>query len=122
MKRLLLFLVGLALGIGLALLIGWELWPLQPANATPAALRRDYKDDYIRMVAVAYQADGNLPKAQARLAALQADTPLAPLVELTEYWIKQNKPEWMVLPLVSLAHDLGADTPAMHPYLRRGTP
>ena len=112
----------IALGIGLALLIGWELWPLSPANATPASLRRDYKDDYIRLVAVAYQADGDLRKAQARLAALEAEAPQDPLVELTEYWIKQGKPDWMVLPMVRLARDLGVGTPVMQPYLNRGNP
>ncbi len=122
MKRLLWFLAGLALGIGLALLIGWKLWPLSSAGATPDALRRDYKDDYIRLVAIAYQVDGDLHKAQERLAALQADTLSAPLVELTEYWIKQDKPDWLLLPLVHLAHDLDADTPAMQPYLHRGVP
>ena len=122
MKRLLWFLGGVALGVGLALLIGWELWPLTPANATPVALRRDYKDDYIRLVAVAYQADGDLRKAGERLAALQTDNPYEPLVELAVYWIKQDKPDWLVLPLVYLAQDLGVSVPEMQPYLQRGTP
>ena len=122
MKRLLWFLGGVALGVGLALLIGWELWPLTPANATPTALRRDYKDDYIRLVAVAYQADGDLRRAEQRLAALQTGDPYEPLVELTVYWIKQDKPDWLVQPLVHLAHDLGASHPAMQPYLQRGVP
>ena len=122
MRRLLWFIVGLALGIGLALLIGWELMPISPDNATPSALRRDYKDDYIRLIAVAYQADGDLNKARARLIALQADDSYAPLVDLTVSWIKQNKPDWLIFPLVQLAHDLDAGTTVMQPYLQRGTP
>lgn len=122
MKRLLWFLGGVALGAGLALLIGWQLWPLTPANATPVALRRDYKDDYIRLVAVAYQADGDLDKADARLVALQTDDPYEPLVELAVTWIKQDKPDWLVRPLAQLARDLDVDTSVMQPYLDRGAP
>ena len=121
-KRLLWFLVGAALGLGLALLIGWVLVPIERIDATPVTLRRDYKDDYIRLVAVAYQADGDLTLAQHRLKALQEEPSTSPLVELTERYIQQEKPDWLLLPLVYLTRDLNAITPSMTPYLQRGAP
>lgn len=121
MKRLLWFCVGLALGAGLALLVGWELLPVQRATSSPAMLRRDYQEEYIRLTAAAYQVDGDLSLAQQRLAALQADF-TAPLVEVTERWIRQGKPDAILIPLAQLARDLGVSTPAMQPYLQGGAP
>ncbi|HOT90736.1 MAG TPA: hypothetical protein PLJ78_04585 [Anaerolineae bacterium] len=122
MRRLFYFCVGVGLGIGLALLIGWGLFPVQRANSSPAMLRRDYQEEYIRLIAAAYQVDGNLTLARQRLAALQAASPTAPLVEVTERWIAQGKSTAILTPLVQLARDLGVNTPAMQPYLQGGTP
>ena len=85
-------------------------------------LRRDYQEEYIRLIAAAYQVDGNLTLARQRLAALQAASPTAPLVEVTERWIAQGKSTAILTPLVQLARDLGVNTPAMQPYLQGGTP
>ena len=122
MKRLLWFLGGVILGFGLALLIGWVLLPVERADSSPAMLRRDYQEEYIRLVAVAYQVNGNLALAQKRLETLQADTFTGPLVALTERWIQENKPDTTLIPLIQLARDLGVSTSAMQPYLQRGTP
>ena len=121
MKRLLWFIVGIACGIGLALIIGWELLPVQRANSSPAMLRRDYQEEYLRLIAAAYQVDGDLSLAQQRLAALRPDA-TAFLVEVTERWIVQGKSDAILLPLVQLARDLSVSTPVMQPYLQRGRP
>ncbi|MGC9396581.1 MAG: hypothetical protein ACP5J4_17185 [Anaerolineae bacterium] len=118
MKRLLWFVIGIALGFGLALLIGWQLLPLQRADSSPAMLRRDYQEEYLRLIAAAYQVDADLTLAQQRLAALPPDS----LVNVTERWINQGKSETILLPLAQLARDLGVNTPAMQPYLQRGAP
>jgi len=121
MKRLLWFIVGITLGIGLALIIGWELLPVQRADSSPPMLRRDYQEEYLRLIAAAYQVDADLTLAQQRLATLHPDA-TAFLVEVTEQWIAQGKSEATLIPLAQLARDLGASTPAMQPYLQRGTP
>lgn len=121
MKRLLWFIVGIACGIGLALIIGWELLPVQRADSSPAMLRRDYQEEYLRLIAAAYQVDGDLSLAQQRLAALRPDA-TAFLVEVTERWIVQGKSDAILLPLVQLARDLSVSTPVMQPYLQRGRP
>ncbi len=118
MKRLLWFVIGLALGIGLALFIGWQVLPVQRADSSPALLRRDYQEEYLRLIAVAYQVDNDLTLAQQRLKELPPDS----LVSVTERWIAQGKSDAILIPLAQLARDLGVSTPAMQPYLQRGTP
>ncbi len=117
MKRLILFLLGMALGVGLALLIGWEWFPRIEYDAGPAALREDYQEEYIRLVALAYEVEHDSAAAIERLAELNPREPVAPLVSLTEAWIAEDKAPSLIAPLVALARDLGAETPAMTPYL-----
>ena len=66
-------LLALLAGVGLGLVYAWVLSPRQITDAQPGALRADFKDQYRSVVAAAYAATGNLPRAQARLALL-ADT------------------------------------------------
>ncbi len=113
----LLGLIGLALGVTLGLLIGWALWPVQYTNTAPAQLRQDYRNDYILMVAAAYQVEKNPDVARERLAQLDPAQPTRPLVELTETLIAQSGRPSDIQMLVRLAEALGATTPAMKPYL-----
>jgi hypothetical protein len=117
MKRLMLFLLGVVLGVGLALLIGWEWFPRIEYDAGPAALRVDYQEEYIRLVALAYEVDHDSAAAIERLVELDPRAPTAPLVSLTEAWIAEGKSRALITPLVALARDLGAETPPMTPYL-----
>jgi hypothetical protein len=63
-------LLALFAGLGLGLAYAWVLSPRQVTDAQPNALRADFKDQYRSVVAAAYAATGNLPRAQARLALL----------------------------------------------------
>ncbi len=117
MKRLAAFLVGISLGIGLAMLIGWVLFPLERQEITPASMRADYQAEYLRLTARAYEATGDLSQAERRLTALSGDSPAAPLVGLTERWIAEGRGHELISPLARLARDLEANTPAMAPYL-----
>jgi len=117
MKRLGVFLGGVVLGVGLAFLIGWVLFPIMRNDETPASMRRDYRDEYIRLTALAYQTDGDLALAEKRLRSLEAASPTQPLVELTTRWVDEERSKILIAPLVLLARDLDAITPAMMPYL-----
>ena len=121
MKRLLAFLVGIAAGIGLAMLIGWVLFPLDRQEITPASMRTDYQAEYVRLVAVAYQAEGDLAAAESRLRTLGTDPYGAPLVSLTERWIQEGRSADLVTPLALLAQALEVDSPAMAPYFAGGS-
>ncbi len=108
---------GLGIGIGLGLWIGWGLLPLNVAEGTPLTLRRDYRNEYLFLTAMAYQVEGDREQALTRLSALDSEAPVAPLVALTELQIAQQASRPLVTILARLAQDLDAATPAMAPYL-----
>ena len=73
MRKILLLVISLVVGIGLGLFIGWYAWPVNFIETSPADLRSDWKDEAIWLAAEAYAYDGNLELAQARLAPLGSD-------------------------------------------------
>lgn len=82
MRRLLYFfglLLSLLLGLGAGLAYSWLISPRGLNGASPALLRADFKDQFRSVIAASYAASGNLPRAQARLALLGEDDPLAAL-------------------------------------------
>jgi hypothetical protein len=80
MKRVLWsVLIALLLGAGLGLGYAWVLSPHPMTNAQPNELRTDFKDQYRSLIAAAYAATGNLPRAQARLSVLGDADPIEAL-------------------------------------------
>lgn len=79
MSRWIRFLIAIAAGLGLGLLYGWVINPIEYVDTTPGTLKADYKADYVLMVAESYWKDGDLPAAARRLALLQ-EMPLSDLV------------------------------------------
>lgn len=69
----------LILGLALGLYYAWILSPVQVVDAVPSALRADFKDQYRAVIAAAYAANSDLPRAQARLALLGDADPYAAL-------------------------------------------
>ena len=61
----------LLVGFGLGLTYSWVISPLQVVDASPVALRADFKDSYRAAIAAAYAATGDLPRAQSRLSLLK---------------------------------------------------
>ncbi len=80
MSRWIWFALTILAGIGLGLLYGWVINPVQYVNTSPDSLRIDYKTDAILMVAEAYQSDGDIALAARRLAYL-GDTPPSQMVQ-----------------------------------------
>lgn len=62
--------ITLLLGLGLGLAYSWIFSPLHVVDASPIALRADFKDAYRSAIAASYGATNNLARAQARLALL----------------------------------------------------
>jgi hypothetical protein len=108
------------------MLVGWVLVPLSEPEVTPASMRADYRAEYVRLVAVAYQADADLMLAERRLRALHDDPTTeayaTPLVAQIERWIAEGRNADLIEPMVWLAHDLEVDTPSMAPYLASEVP
>ena len=66
----------LLLGVGLGLGYAWAISPHPNTDAQPSALRGDFKDQYRSLIAAAYAATGNLPRAQARLTVIEDPDPI----------------------------------------------
>jgi hypothetical protein len=63
-------LTGLVLGLAFGLVFAWVITPQAHGDTSPAYLRADFKDRYRAMIALAFSANRNLPRAQARLNLL----------------------------------------------------
>jgi hypothetical protein len=63
-------LTGFVIGIVLGLVYAWLISPRQYQDTSPASLLPEFKDQYRAMIAAAFVATGNLPRAEARLALL----------------------------------------------------
>jgi hypothetical protein len=74
-KRIIWFLIMIALGAAAGMVYGWVINPVKYLDTSPASLRADYKADYVLMVAEIYSSDGNLEQASRRLAVLSSLPP-----------------------------------------------
>ena len=68
-------LTGALIGLAAGLLISLVLSPLSYTDSDPSALREVSKHEMRQLIALAYQADGNIPRAQARLSLMQDADP-----------------------------------------------
>ncbi len=119
MKRLptpFFILLGLVIGAGLGLAIGWVFWPTEFTDANPTVLQDRYRRDYVQLIADGYALDNNLGLAQQRIEDLGEDGPQYVLEVLIEMILRQED-ENAVRRLTRLANDIGQYTPAMAPFL-----
>ena len=84
MKRALQALLGLAIGLGLALLYAWVISPVQYIDTAPNTLRADYRAAYAQLAARAFIEDRNLGRARTRLALLGLTNPAPDVVTLAQ--------------------------------------
>ena len=63
-------LTGFVIGIVIGLVYAWLIAPQERQDTSPASLQPEFKDQYRAMIASAFVATGNLPRAEARLALL----------------------------------------------------
>ena len=103
---------GIVIGGAVGLIIGWWLWPVTYTNTSPAALRDDLHDEYVLIIATAYEVEGDAAHARQRLAQLNPEEPAAPLLELSERLARQGGRDRDVLRLTRLAEALGGESQA----------
>ena len=89
MSRLFRFFSVLILGIGIGLLYGWVIDPVEYVDTYPGSLREDYRTDYVLMVAEAYQNERNLELAVGRLGFF-GNTPPDSYVDNALYFAVQS--------------------------------
>jgi hypothetical protein len=93
-------------------------------DADPASLRADYKQEALTVIAGAYTATGDLPRARARLALLDLDDSTDTLARLAQSMLAVDQDERAARELAQLAADLGErpsaveDTPLTTPTIQ----
>ena len=65
-------LTGLIIGLGLGLLFGYRIFPVQFFDITPVSLHQDFQEDYLVMVALAYHADNDIGRAYSRISEMMS--------------------------------------------------
>jgi hypothetical protein len=88
-------LIAAVIGIALGLVYGWVIAPVQYTDVTPNILRKDYRADYVLMVAEANQKEQDPETAARRLAILGSESPAeiaaSTLVYATNNGFSQNE-------------------------------
>ena len=110
------FLGAFIVGLALTLLYTWVLVPQAP-SAKPSQLNPADKELYILLTAAAYRYDGDLPKAQKRLARLEDAAIAQTVAELATQYIGKGADPRDIRSLVMLADALGTSNSSMLVYL-----
>jgi hypothetical protein len=115
-------LAGTVVGLLFGVVVGWLIWPVQYTDIDPVDLRPKHKDDYVVMVSAAYALDGDLEKAESRLAKLEVDDVGQVVADLASRYISIGAGLVDIRNLVLLADALGSSDPAMLDYIATPTP
>lgn len=117
MVRLIVSLIlGVGIGIGGGLVIGWQVAPREYTDGTLPELAREHTDEYTVMVASGFAADSDLQGAVDRLRLLRVDNVPAYVQDITERYITNSRDIDDIRLLVGLSEGLGRLTPIMEPY------
>jgi hypothetical protein len=116
-----LLLVGAAVGVGLAFLIGWGLWPVEYYDTDPVDLKQEHKEEYVVLVSAAYALNGDLEQAQDRLASLEEDDVAQVVADVAQRYLEEGRDPTTTRNLVMLADALGSSTEVMLAYVATPT-
>ena len=110
-------LTGFVIGIVLGLVYAWLISPqqYQDRDTSPASLQPEFKDQYRAMIAAAYVATGNLPRAEARLKLLDDDDVVRTLAEQAQRTLGEGDSPMQAQALGLLAVALGQGESALIP-------
>ncbi len=86
-----LILLGVIIGVALGVFYGRVISPVSYTDTAPSALRADYKDQYLILIAASYTADGDLDHARQRLAQLGLADPAGAVTALAQRLAAEGK-------------------------------
>lgn len=109
-------LVGILLGIGAGLFLGWVPFPVEYVNSPASALAPQYQNEYTVMIAKAFLNDEDDIAAVERLRMLQVENIPLHVQTVTETYITTSQALEDIRALVALSEALGRLTPIMEPY------
>ncbi|MGB2965048.1 MAG: hypothetical protein WBB69_13785 [Anaerolineales bacterium] len=116
-------LTGLILGLILGLVYSWVISPISQVDTHPDSLRTDYKDIYRSLISRAYQANNNLPRAEARLDLMGDEVPALALAAQAQRFLAEDGDHEMAKILANLSAALqAASSPKNTPVPPTGTP
>jgi len=96
-------LTGLILGLAMGLLYTWVISPVEEIDTHPNLLREDYQDIYRALIARAYQANNNLPRAEARLELINDEDPALALAAQAQRYLAEGGDVEMAKVLANLS-------------------
>ena len=108
-------LTGLVIGLVLGVLYSWVISPVQYIDTDPSSLAAQYKDEYRRVIALAYGANRNLERARERLALMDSGDQIQALAAQAQRMVAENQPPNEARMLAILAADLGSGSQASAP-------
>jgi hypothetical protein len=103
--------LALLIGLALGLLYAWMLSPVQVVDSNPSALRADFKDQYRAVIAAAYAANNDLPRARARLALLGDPDAYTALSAQAQRMLANGEPFQTIQQVAQLASALQGSQP-----------
>lgn len=108
-------LTGLLLGLALGLLFAWVISPIQYSNIAPVSLAASDQDQYRKMIALAYGADQDLPRARERLKLVVSGDAQQALVAQAQHMLaeKQSAREARALAVLAAALSQPLDQPTL---------
>jgi hypothetical protein len=83
-------LTGLILGLIIGVVYAWMISPVEEVDTHPHLLREDYKDIYRALISRAYQANNNLPRAEARLGLIDDEDPALALAAQAQRYLAEG--------------------------------
>lgn len=113
---------GIVIGLIVGLVYTWVIAPPEYFDAVPARMHEYFRQDWIRMTALAYGIDGNLERAQIRLQGLPADEIRQGIVQTLEDAVAAGRPILLLQHLSELAQSYGSDAPVVAIYAPKTTP
>ncbi|MCK5794635.1 MAG: hypothetical protein KAH12_08005 [Anaerolineales bacterium] len=96
-------LTGLILGLVFGMIFAWVISPVREVDTHPNLLRDDYKDIYRSLISRAYQANNNLPRAEARLELIGDNDPALALAAQAQRFLAENGDNEMAKVLANLS-------------------
>ncbi|MBN1813817.1 MAG: hypothetical protein JXA14_18405 [Anaerolineae bacterium] len=115
-QRLVLF-AGVAIGLLGGLIYAWGVEPVEYVDVGPWMMRPDYRQEWVRLAALSYVADGDLERARWRLADLDRQDIAVAMEALIDEYAAAGRSAETMRRLTVLAQALGVQTPAMLVYL-----
>ena len=122
MRFILSLLIGLIVGAGAGVYLGWVQFPVEFVDSPATSLSDQFKDEYTVMIATGYAADDDLAGAVARLRLLDVENIPEHVQKTTERYISNSRNVEDIRFLVVLAAGLDRLTPIMEPYRQVSLP